>query len=137
MNEKDKEIIKSLLKGKLSKKDIAKKIKITEIAVRKRIKNLEKKGILLGFKAIVNYRKTPLYFSITGLDVEPEKLLGVIEKLKCFDEVLSIYISSGDHTIILEILCDTIEEFRELHDKIYKIDGVKRICPAIITDVII
>ncbi|MEM5813037.1 MAG: Lrp/AsnC ligand binding domain-containing protein [Candidatus Aenigmatarchaeota archaeon] len=136
MNEKDKEILKSLLKRNASKKEIAKKMKITEIAVRKRIKNLENKGILLGFKAVVNYRKADLPFSITGLDVEPEKLLVVIEKLRVFDEIVSIYLSSGDHTIILEILCDTMEELRELHEKINKMDGVKRICPAIVTELI-
>lgn len=136
MNQKDREILKLLIKRIVSKKEIAKRLKLSEVAARKRIKNLEKKKIILGYKGIINYKKVDFVSSLTGIDVEPEKLLSVLDELKKIEEITTIYLASGDHMIIIEIIGDNLEIIKELHEKLSKIDGVKRICPAIITEII-
>ncbi|MEM5830777.1 MAG: Lrp/AsnC ligand binding domain-containing protein [Candidatus Aenigmatarchaeota archaeon] len=128
-------LLKMLLRG-FSKKEIAKKLNKSEVAIRKKIQKLKKEKILLGFKPIINFKRVNLFYSITGIDVEPEKLIDIIEKLKSYNEIFSIYLTSGDHTIIVEIIVDDIKELEDLHKKISSIDGVKRVCPSILLDII-
>lgn len=135
MDEKDKEIISILMSnGKVSKVKIAKLLKITETAVRKRIKNLENKKIILFYKAVVNYKNAGLAASITGLDVEPEDFWNVINYLKEQNFVKSVWLTTGDHTILLEIVASNTLELSKIHDEISKIKGVKRVCPSVILD---
>lgn len=128
-------LLKMLLRG-FSKKEIAKKLNKSEVAIRKKIQKLKKEKILLGFKPIINFKRVNLFYSITGIDVEPEKLIDIIEKLKSYNEIFSIYLTSGDHTIIVEIIVDDIKELEDLHKKISSINGVKRVCPSILLDII-
>ncbi len=137
MDNRDKTILKILMENaRTPKTKIAKTLKITETAVRKRIAKLEKNKVILGYKAIINYKTTGLSASITGIDVEPEKLWNVISELKEIEEIKSIMLTTGDHMIMLEIISESVDELSEIHKKIEKMDGVKRICPAIILDVL-
>ncbi len=137
MDNRDKTILKILMKNaRIPKTKIAEKLKITETAVRKRISKLEKNKIILGYKAIINYKTTGLSASLTGIDVEPEKLWNVINKLKELEEVKSIMLSTGDHMIMTEIVAESVDELSKIHKHIEKFEGVKRICPAIILDVL-
>jgi len=137
MDDKDLTILETLAKnGRISKTELAKILGITEAAVRKRIAKLEKNGVILGYKAVVNYKAAGFSASLTGIDVEPERLWHVVEKLKGFDEIKSIWLTTGDHTIMTEIITKRTEDLSEIHKKIGKINGVKRICPAIIIDVL-
>ncbi|MEM5806315.1 MAG: Lrp/AsnC ligand binding domain-containing protein [Candidatus Aenigmatarchaeota archaeon] len=128
-------LLKMLLKG-YSKKEIAKKLNKSEVAIRKKIQKLKKEKILLGFRPIINFKRVNLLYSITGIDVESEKLIDILEKLKSYNEIFSIYLTSGDHTIIIEVIVDDIKELENLHKKISSIDGVKKVCPSILLDII-
>ncbi|MET1123665.1 MAG: Lrp/AsnC ligand binding domain-containing protein [Archaeoglobaceae archaeon] len=135
MDEKDKIIVLSLLSnGRIPKTKLAELLGITEAAVRKRIAKLESEGIIVGYRAIINYRTAKLAASLTGIDVEPEKIWNVIEKLKEIEGVKQLWLTSGDHTIMAEIIAENTEELSEIHRRIEEIEGVKRICPSVIID---
>lgn len=137
MDRKDREIIFSLLKdARIPKLRIAEKLGVSETAVRKRIEKLENQKILLGYRAVVDYKKTGFLASFTGIDVEPEQLWKVMNTLKDFEEILNLYLTSGDHTILAEIITESLDKMNELHEKITKISGVKRVCPAVILEVV-
>ncbi len=137
MDSRDKVIVKMLMENaRIPKTHIAKVLGITETAVRKRISKLEKDNVILGYKAIINYKTTGLSASLTGVDVEPEKLWSVISELKKIDEVKSIMLTTGDHMIMLEIVAEGVDELSDIHGKIEKLEGVRRICPAIVLDVL-
>ncbi len=130
-------IISLLMKNaRIPKTKIAEKLNVTETAIRKRISKLEKDGVIVGYKAVINYKTAGLSASLTGIDVEPDKLWDVIEKLKKIDEIKSIYLTTGDHMLMLEIVEKTVDDLSKIHEKISKLKGVKRICPAIILDVL-
>ena len=115
---------------------IAKEVGLSEGAIRKRVDALEKNGIIRKYVAVIDPRKVG-YNSITilGLDTEPTKLLSVANKVAKIKEARNVYISTGDHMIMAEIWAKDGRELSEiLANKIGKIDGVKRICPAIILE---
>jgi len=137
MDEKNWRIVEVMMKnGRISKTDLAKQLGITEAAVRKRIQKLEKTGVILSYRAVINYKSAGLAASLTGIDVEPEKLWSTIEKIRQIEEVKSLWLTTGDHTVMAEIIAKNTENLSAIHDKISKIDGVRRLCPSVIIDVL-
>ncbi|ADC66618.1 transcriptional regulator, AsnC family [Ferroglobus placidus DSM 10642] len=137
MDERDRKIVEILVKnGRATLTEIAKELGISEAAVRKRLKNLEERGIIKGYTAIIDYEKAGYgVISLTGVDTEPDKFLDVAKKLKDYDFVKSLYITSGDHMIMAEIVAKNGDELTKILSEIVgKIEGVKRVCPAIVLD---
>ena len=133
MDYRDKFIIKRLLEEpKVSKSTIARELNITETAVRKRLKKLENKKIILGYKPIINFKKAGLYYAITGINIEIEKLAEILRRLEKLNNIKLIHLSTGDHNIVVEIVTETLEEMEKTHKKIKKINGVKEVYPSLI-----
>lgn len=104
--------------------------------MRKRVKALEEKGIIEGYTIRINPKKLGYSLvTITGVDTRPEKLFEVAEKLKEFEFVRELYLSSGDHMIMAVIWARDGEDLADIiSNKIGKIDGVTKVCPAIILE---
>ncbi len=132
----DKLLIRALIRNaRIPNVALAKLFKVSEAAIRKRIEKLEASGVVLGYKALIDPVRAGMAISLTGIDVKPEKLVEVYEKLKGFKEVEVIYITSGDHNLIVEVVCNSMDELMEVHKKIENFEGVVRICPAMLTNV--
>jgi len=137
MDEKDLKIIEILMRNaRTPKVRIAEELGVTETAVRKRIAKLERERIILSYKAVVNYKSAGLVSSLTGVDVDAEKLWLVVNKLKEMDEVKSMWLTTGDHMIMLEIVVKSVDALSEVHERIACMEGVKRVCPAVILEVL-
>jgi len=137
MDQRDLRIIELLRRNaRIPKSKIARELGITETAVRKRIKKLEDSGVILGYRAIINYRKINMVCSYTGIDVEPEALINTIRELRKIKQIYSLYLTTGDHDILVEIICNDINELEKIHSRIEQLPGIKRICPAIVTEII-
>jgi Lrp/AsnC family transcriptional regulator for asnA, asnC and gidA len=134
---RDLKIVMELVKnGRIKKTELAKMLKITETAVRKRIEKLEKNKVILGYRAVVDFKKLGIFSSLTGIDVEPEHIWKVVERLKQMENVNSVYLTSGDHVLMVEVVTDSLDTMRRLHEEISRIQGVKRVCPAVIMEVL-
>ncbi len=137
MDPKDLKIVMELVKnGRIKKTELAKMLKVTETAVRKRIEKLEKNKVILGYRAVVDFKKLGIFSSLTGIDVEPEHIWKVVERLKQMENVNSVYLTSGDHVLMVEVVTDSLDTMRRLHEEISGIQGVKRVCPAVIMEVL-
>lgn len=135
MNRIDKILLEALVNNaRIPKTELAKKLNVSEAAIRKKMKKLERLGIIVGYRAVIDYQKAGLIASITGLDAEPEKLWGVIGALKEMNEVKMLSLTSGDHVIIAEIVTTNVDKLEEIHKRIERIEGVKKVCPAIILE---
>ena len=133
----DLEILKMLQEdGRIPVTDIAQKLKLSESTIRKRVQALQRKGVIRRFTVEIDPTKIGLRtIAIVGFDVEPTKLLEVAQKLCEIKEIRSVATSTGDHMIMTEIWTrDGRELTRLISNKIGKIDGVKKICPAIILE---
>jgi Lrp/AsnC family transcriptional regulator for asnA, asnC and gidA len=137
VDEKDAKIIKMLMDdARISYTNMAKELNITEAAVRKRVKNLENRGVIRKYTVDVDSSKLGYnIISLTGIDTEPEKFLDVAKSLKDEDFARNVYITTGDHMIMAEIWAKDGDELtRIISERIGKLPGVKKICPAIILE---
>ncbi len=114
---------------------IAKKFKVSEATIRKRVKNLLMKGVIKKFTIEIDYRKIGFqYFVILGIDTYPEGFIKLIEKLKRYENVLDLYTSTGDHMIICNLIFKSSSELNKTIKKLEKNKYVKKVCPAIILE---
>lgn len=131
---KDQTIISILEKnGRTPFTQIAEKLNISEAAVRKRIKKLEQKEIILGYKAHVNYKKLGYTNKVVmGVDTTSKDYFKVLNLLKDFSEVKNLTTSSGDHMIMFDVWIKNMSELSELLEKINALEGVIESCPSIL-----
>jgi len=116
--------------------DIARQLSVSESTIRKRVGNLEDRGVIKKYSAVLEPAKLGYgSVAIVGIDVTPEKFLDVSKKLTKFDNIKFVATTTGDHMIMTEIWMDKTSELRDfISDKIEKMDGVTRTCPAIINE---
>jgi len=137
INEKDEKILNILRdNSRLSYTEIGKILKLSEGAIRKRVRKMIEEGIIKKFTVIIDYKKIGKVESLTGINVSPESLLKVIGEIKKIDKINGIHLTSGDHTLIVDIVADSFEELDEIHKKIESIEGVMKVYPAPILEII-
>lgn len=114
---------------------IARKLKVSESTIRKRVSSLEKNGVIKKYSLVVDTNKVGIgNVALVGVDAAPEKYLDVAKKLTEFDGIKFVASTTGDHMFMLEILAKNDDELRAFNEKLKGLDGVTRICPAIIKD---
>ena len=96
--------------AKLTSKEIAKQLNLNEEDVEKKIKEYEKKGIILKYKAIINEElleeKKNEVIALIEVKVTPQKDKGfdsIAERIYKFPEVLSCYLLSGGYDLMVII----------------------------------
>lgn len=138
LDEKDLKIIETLLSNaRASYSEMAKKLDVSDVAVIKRVKKLEQQGVIKKYTVLVDPRRLGFEaISITGVDVNPEHLFKVVQRLREKDDVKYLALTSGDHQIIATIWAKSREELAKILDEISKIQGVERVCPAVVLDVV-
>jgi Lrp/AsnC family transcriptional regulator for asnA, asnC and gidA len=137
IDEIDQKILKLLEEdARLPFLEIAKKLKLSESTIRKRVQALKGRGVIKRFTVEIDPTKIGLNtVAIVGIDVDPPKLLEVAQKLCEFKEIRCVATSTGDHMIMTEIWTKNGRELtRLISEKIGPIEGVKKICPAIILE---
>ena len=137
LDERDRIIIDMLTKdARTPFTEIAKVLGISETAVRKRVKALEEAGVIKQYTIVIDPSKLGYNLvSLTGIDTMPEKIFEVAAKLKEFDFVRNVYLTSGDHMIMAEVWAKDGEDLSDIiSNKIGKIEGVTKVCPAIILE---
>ena len=137
IDEKDLKIIDMLRENaRTPLTEIASRLDVSESTIRKRIKALEKNGVITQYTVVVDPSKLGYNsVSMVGIDVESTHLLDVAMRMTEFPEVKFVATSTGDHMIITEIwLNDSKELGRFITENIEKQEGVKRVSPTIILE---
>ncbi|MCD6477684.1 MAG: Lrp/AsnC family transcriptional regulator [Candidatus Aenigmarchaeota archaeon] len=130
------DVLKVLMKNsKTPFLEMARMLGVSETAIRKRIRKMEEEGVIRAYTVDVDPKKIGFEVNaLIGLDTEPEVYLQVIEKLRSMDEIRSLYTSSGDHMIMMEIWFKNMDELSKFVDFLNSMNGVKKVCPAIIME---
>jgi Lrp/AsnC family transcriptional regulator for asnA, asnC and gidA len=137
LDETDVKILEMLEEdGRRSFTEIAEKLTVSESAIRKRVSTLLSTGVIKKFTIRVDNVKMGLNtVAIVGIDVESDKMLEIAQLLCHHKQVKCVATSSGDHMIMLEVWARSGKELSKLiSERIAKMDGVKKICPALILE---
>lgn len=94
--------------ARLTNKQLASMTSMTEKEVEKQIEEYEEKGIIRGYKALIDWDKTDREYVIARIEikVEPKMDFGFEEIAKTimqFDEVKTVYLMSGGYDLALTI----------------------------------
>ncbi|MCD6538684.1 Lrp/AsnC family transcriptional regulator [Candidatus Bathyarchaeota archaeon] len=121
--------------SRISYLEIARTLGVSETAVRKRVKRLLEEGVIRRFTVEIDPKKVGYrVVAMIGLDTKPEALISVLEILKKLENVQSLYSSSGDHMIMMECWFKDYSELSRFVKSLEGIEGITRICPAIILE---
>ena len=126
LDDVDKKILRELQRnGRVSFKTVAKEIGVSEATVFVRVKKLTEKGVLKGFKAIVEPKaigKTLTAFILVR--AQPKAYPAMLTALKKLDDVYEIYDITGQYYSILKVRTDGTDELSKIIDEIGAVDGV-------------
>jgi len=122
--------------GRIPYTKVARKLKLNESTIRKRVLRLQEKRVIKKFSVDLDPSKIGFNtVAIVGVDVEPVRLIEAAQKISEIPETRYVATSTGDHMIMTEIWAKDGRELTKLiSSRIGKIEGIKKICPAIILE---
>lgn len=130
MDDKDQQIIKELQKdGRLTNHELAARVNLSPSPCLRRVRNLEKQGIIKGYTALVDHKAMGL--SVTAF-VRIRLAQHTTEGVKAFEEavgridaVQDCYLMAGDSDYLLKIVVADLEAYENLvRSRIHKLPGV-------------
>ena len=131
----DNKIIKILLNNsRISNTKIARLLNISEASVRKRIKKIMEIGIIKKFTVELNYNLLGYKRVFIGLNIDKDKIFNILEKISKNKNINNIYLTGGDHDVLIDFLYSKPEELDEYIKYLQSIDGIKSVWPTIVID---
>lgn len=126
LDDVDKQILRKLQQdARASFKAIAKEIRVSEATIFVRVKKLIEKGVLKGFRAIVEPRtlgKTLTAFIL--IRAQPKAYPAMLAALKKLEDVYEIYDVTGQYYSILKVRTGNTDELSTIIDEIGGVEGV-------------
>ncbi|MFW5786637.1 MAG: Lrp/AsnC family transcriptional regulator [Halanaerobiales bacterium] len=135
MDEIDRQILKELEEnGRASYAELGRKLDLTRVSIRERIVKMQEKEIIEKFTVVLNPEKIEKKLSaFFEIDVEPNHLDEVANRLAEEERVYSLYLMTGASTLHMHSLLKDHEELEEfLIEKIYSQEGITRVKSNII-----
>ena len=131
-DELDKRIIELLsTSSQGSYRQIAKTLDVHPSTLIQRVKNLEARGVIRGYRANIDYMK--LGFEFMGVvNVNASDVIAVQDKISKIPQVVSVFDVTGDSDCMAWIACIDREEFSSVVKKINSIEGVTRTNTSVI-----
>ena len=136
-DELDRRIIEQLsISSEGSFRQIAKGLGVHPTTLIQRVKNLEKKGVITGTRAKIDYMK--LGFEYTGIiQVFVEGQVDEInERISDMPQVMAVFYVTGECDIVAWVACKDREEFSGTVKAIMAIDGVKKTNTSVIMEML-
>lgn len=91
--------------GRMSYTDLGKQTGLSTSAAQQRVRRLEERGVVLGYRAIIDagevHRGLTAFISVTPVD--PMRDVEVMEILTGFSEITSCYSVAGDASYLVEV----------------------------------
>lgn len=144
LDEKDESIIKVLSKrAGLSSRALSKMLEIPISTIHRRIKRLERDGVILGYKAMINHEKTPWPIGFLSLIDLAELIPGrghvpkneVLRSLMNFGEIEEIIeVQAAGFDLVVKARFRSLKELSAFVEKLRAVEGIEEASSAIITE---
>jgi len=122
----DHKIIQKLLTdGRASFSAIAKEVKLTDVAIKKRFERLKRKGVLNSITADLNLKalgyENPIFVQIR---TELPKNKEVIRRLQEFDYVIELHQVLGEYNLLAKLVVPDLDSAEKFIERLGLLDGV-------------
>ena len=144
MNKKDFQLIRVLEKeGKLSSRGLAMKTMLPISTVHRRVRNLQKQGVIKGYRAIIDYEKTdkpiPVLVFINVSEANKKEKYAPVEQvkehLKAISDIYELFdIQGGQWDLVAKARLEKLKDANQLTARIRQIQGVEEVSSTIITE---
>jgi len=116
--------------GRLTNADLAEAVGLSQSACHRRVKQLEERGVISGYSAMINRAQidlSVLAYVFVKLESHEEDLLDEFEKrIENIDEVVACHAISGGGDYILKVAASDMDAYAEVAlKKIARLPGVK------------
>ncbi|MDN5357943.1 MAG: hypothetical protein PWR17_1112 [Candidatus Methanomethylophilaceae archaeon] len=136
MDDLDKRIVELICTSSQgSYRQLAKQIGVHPTTLIQRVKNLETKGIINGYRAKIDYMK--LGFEYMGIvHIYADNLVEVLGNLSRVPQIVGIFDVTGDSDAIAWVACINREEFSETVKLINSQPGVKKTNTSVVLSIV-
>lgn len=105
--------------------ELAKILNVSEATIRRRIKNMEEKGIIRGYSALINcYAVENSIKAFIYLKVDRRYLDEIAENLMKEKRTVTLYRILGEYDLLCECLFLSMKELQEFVDEHLKMEGI-------------
>ena len=129
----DRKIVRALQQdGRISNQDLAERVGLSPSPCLRRVRNLEKSGVLTGYAAIVDQEKYGLpidVFVSISLESQRDAALEAFERaILRLDEVMECYLMTGSRDYLLRVVCDGLKSYeRFTREQLATLPGIRSI----------
>jgi DNA-binding Lrp family transcriptional regulator len=133
MDSFDKKILVALQKdGRITNKDLAKQVSLSQAPCWRRVDALEKQGLITGYTAIVDQQKLGLNltaFAQISLDNHhPDTVHQFDEGIQQWPEILECHATSGEYDYLLKIVATDMQTYNQLiYEKILRLPSIRSV----------
>lgn len=118
--------------GRMSNVDLAQQVGLSESPCLRRVKQLEKSGLITGYAATVDQRLLGLEvtaFVLVSMEKQPDAATqAFIAAVAAEDHIVECYATSGSHDYLMKVVARSIGHFSELcMQRILKFPGVMHV----------
>ena len=118
--------------GRISNVDLADRVSLSESACLRRVRALQKSGLIKGYAAQVDQNKVGLPVNVfVNITLERQDLadLSAFEAaVQKIPEVMECYLMSGEHDYLLRVVVADVNDFERIHQKyLTRLPGVDRV----------
>ena len=122
----DFQILKRLIEdGRTSYRAIADETELTDVAIKKRVDALKRKGVISSISA--NLDLSVLGFSkpvFIQMRTDLSKHKDVIKKVQGFEHVFEVYQTMGEYNMLIKAILPDLESTKEFISRLGSLDGV-------------
>jgi Lrp/AsnC family leucine-responsive transcriptional regulator len=127
--------------GKLSVRDLAKRVRLSPTPVHERVRRLESSGIIDHYSAVINTDKIGQFivFYVNIILKEHSTKLGgkFVEKIRSFPEVVEFYTIGGEHDFMIKVMVPDMPAYRLFFvDKLGEVPNIAKLQSIIVLDTI-
>jgi len=128
----DRRILENLqIDGKLSNVELSNRVGLSESACLRRVKNLEKSGVIDRYVAILNQGEVGLASNVfvrVSLDRQTEKMLLTFEQaVTDVPEVMECFLMSGDVDFMIRVVVHDASDYERVHNILCALPNVSRV----------
>jgi len=128
IDEMDARIMRELIADSgRSFRSLGKQVGLSPAALVERIKSLERKGVITGYGARVNYLMLGFEFmAIVEISMSGKNLISIEEKIAKLPHVAAVWDTTGEYDALAVVMCKTRGELSATVKRILGTEGVRK-----------